>query len=83
MNISRALKDLPELAGLLPRALALEACLRDAAELYVWGLEEGHVTARAVRQASLPQGSDTTAMRTIEELLGLRKNSVPVFAASS
>ena len=83
MSVSRALRDAPELAGLLRQALALEACLRDATDLYVWGLEKEHLTARAVRQASLQDGSDRRAMKGMEELLGLRTNSVPAFAAGS
>ena len=83
MIISRALQDAPELAGLLQNALALEACIRDATDLYGWGLEEEHLTARAVRQATLRHGSDTRSMRAVEELLGLRKNSVPAIAARS
>ncbi len=83
MSGPRALKDVPDLAGLLRRALALEACLRDATDLYVWGLEEGHLAARAVRQAGLQDDPDTRALKAMEEWLGLRTNSVPAFAASS
>ena len=83
MIISRALKDAPELAGLLQNALALEACLRDATDLYVWGLEEEHLTASAVREASVQHDSDPRSTSHMEELLGLRKNSVPASAARS
>jgi hypothetical protein len=83
MVISRALKDAPEFAGLFRDALALEACIRDVTELYVWGLGEDHPTARAVRQAILQRGCDTRSLRAMEELLGLQKNSVPAFAARS
>ena len=83
MIISHALKDAPELAGLLRNALALEACLRDATDLYVWGLEEEHLTASAVREATLQHGSDPKSTSHMEELLGLRKNSVPASTARS
>ena len=83
MIISRALKDAPELAGLLQNVLALEACIREATDLYIWGLGEEHLTARAVRRATVQQGPDTRSLRAMEELLGLRKNSVPAFAAGS
>ena len=83
MIISRALKDAPELAGLFQDALALEARIRDVTDLYLWGVGEEHLTARAIRHATLRQGSDTRSLRAMEELLGLRKNSVPAFAASS
>jgi hypothetical protein len=83
MIISRALRDAPELAGLLQNALALEACLRDATDLYVWGLEEEHLTANAVREATLQHGSDPRSTRLMEELLRLRKNTVPASTARS
>ena len=83
MIISRALRDAPDLAGLLQNALALEACLRDATDLYVWGLEEEHMTASALRQAGVQHGSDTRSTRPVEELLGLRKNSVPASTVRS
>ena len=83
MVISRVLKDAPEFAGLFQDALALEACIRDVTDLYIWGLGEEHPTARAVRRATVQQGPDTRSLRAMEELLGLRKNSVPAFAAGS
>ena len=53
MVISRVLKDAPEFAGLFQDALALEACIRDVTDLYIWGLGEEHPTARAVRRATV------------------------------